>query len=66
MTTKDHLNPALPAEERVDLLARQMTLFMSSGGLGNAVGVDPGMSGWNAVTLPPITSSTCESTPSAG
>ncbi|BBH63319.1 beta-glucosidase [Actinoplanes sp. OR16] len=33
---------------------RQMTLFMSAGGLGNAVGVDPGMAAWNDSTLAPI------------
>ena len=35
---------------------REMTLFMSAGGLGNAVGVDPGMAGWNSAALPPMTS----------
>ncbi|MEV4016848.1 glycoside hydrolase family 3 N-terminal domain-containing protein [Nonomuraea angiospora] len=33
---------------------REMTLFMSSGGLGNAVGVDAGMAGWNSAALPPM------------
>lgn len=26
---------------------REMTVFMSTGGLGNAVGIDPGMAAWN-------------------
>ena len=34
---------------------REMTLFMSNGGLGNMVGVDPGMAGWNSTVLPPMT-----------
>ena len=32
---------------------REMTTFMSSGGLGNMVGVDPGMSAWNDAVFPP-------------
>ncbi|TRY17703.1 beta-glucosidase [Tessaracoccus rhinocerotis] len=31
---------------------REMTLFMSRGGFGGAVGVDPGMAAWNAKILP--------------
>jgi beta-glucosidase-like glycosyl hydrolase len=31
---------------------REMTVFMSSGGLGNAVGVDTGMVAWNELSLP--------------
>jgi beta-glucosidase len=34
---------------------REMTLFMSSGGLGNMVGVDPGMAAWNSALLPAMT-----------
>jgi len=34
---------------------REMTLFMSSGGLGNMVGVDPGMADWNSGNFPPAT-----------
>ncbi len=33
---------------------REMIQVMSSGGLGNMVGVDPGMSAWNSAALPPI------------
>jgi len=34
---------------------REMTLFMSTGGLGNMVGVDPGMARWNSSIFPPMT-----------
>jgi beta-glucosidase len=34
---------------------REMTLFMSSGGMGNMVGVDPGMAGFNSSVFPPMT-----------
>jgi len=34
---------------------REMTLFMSAGGFGNMVGVDPGMAGWNSALLPDAT-----------
>ncbi len=33
---------------------REGTLFMSAGELGNMVGVDPGMAGWNSAVFPPI------------
>ncbi|WP_432995502.1 glycoside hydrolase family 3 N-terminal domain-containing protein [Dactylosporangium sp. CA-233914] len=33
---------------------REMTSIMSSGGLGNAVGIDPDMAAWNSTALPPI------------
>lgn len=33
---------------------REMTLMMSSGGFGNAVGVDPDMAAWNSTALPPV------------
>ena len=32
---------------------REMTLFMSSGGLGNMVGTDSGMARWNSTVFPP-------------
>jgi beta-glucosidase len=31
---------------------RDMTRYMSSGGMGNMVGIDPGMAAWNAALLP--------------
>jgi beta-glucosidase len=31
---------------------REMTVFMSSGGLGNMVGIDPGMAAWNTALFP--------------
>ncbi|MFF0700020.1 glycoside hydrolase family 3 N-terminal domain-containing protein [Streptomyces tendae] len=31
---------------------REMTLIMSGGGLGNAVGIDPAMAAWNSTALP--------------
>ncbi|MFE5671653.1 glycoside hydrolase family 3 N-terminal domain-containing protein [Agromyces sp. NPDC056523] len=34
---------------------REMTLVMSSGGMGNMVGADPGMIRWNQSLLPPMT-----------
>jgi beta-glucosidase len=33
---------------------REMTTAMSSGGLGNMVGIDPGMADWNRAFLPPV------------
>ena len=30
---------------------REMTVFMSSGGMGNMVGIDPGMAAWNAAVF---------------
>jgi beta-glucosidase len=33
---------------------REMTVVMSSGGLANMVGIDPGMVEWNSAVLPPI------------
>lgn len=37
---------------------REMTTFMSGGGLGNMVGVDSGMAGWNSALFPPIANET--------
>ncbi|XVU27892.1 glycoside hydrolase family 3 N-terminal domain-containing protein [Actinoplanes sp. CA-054009] len=37
---------------------REMVLVMSAGGLGNAVGVDPGLAGWNSAALPPMATET--------
>lgn len=34
---------------------REMTLHMSGGGMGNMVGIDPGMAGWNSALLPKAT-----------
>lgn len=34
---------------------REMTRFMSGGGMGNMVGVDPGMAAWNNALLPETT-----------
>ena len=31
-----------------------MTVFMSSGGMGNMVGIDPGMAAWNNSVFPPV------------
>lgn len=33
---------------------RDMTTFMSSGGLGNMIGIDPGMAAWNDSLFPPM------------
>ena len=33
---------------------RDMTVFMSSGGMGNMVGIDPGMAAWNNSVFPPV------------
>lgn len=33
---------------------RDMTVFMSSGGMGNMVGIDPGMATWNNSLFPPV------------
>lgn len=33
---------------------RDMTTFMSSGGLGNMIGIDPGMAAWNDGLFPPM------------
>ncbi|WP_102194693.1 glycoside hydrolase family 3 N-terminal domain-containing protein [Microbacterium aurantiacum] len=33
---------------------RDMTVFMSSGGMGNMVGIDPGMVAWNNSVFPPV------------
>ena len=37
---------------------REATLAMSSGELGNMVGVDPGMASWNSNLLPPMPTET--------
>ncbi|HWH98443.1 MAG TPA: glycoside hydrolase family 3 C-terminal domain-containing protein, partial [Pseudolysinimonas sp.] len=33
---------------------RDMTVFMSSGGMGNMVGIDPGMAAWNNAIFAPV------------
>lgn len=33
---------------------RDMTVFMSSGGMGNMVGIDPGMAAWNTSLFAPV------------